>query len=81
MFICYDCSIVFDEPKHCIEKHGLDTPPYEYYSGCPSCGGAFTVAYECHCCKEWITGYYIKLKSGERICDACYVQMDIGDED
>jgi hypothetical protein len=81
MFVCYDCEAVFDEPKIWTETHGLDTPPYEHCAGCPSCGGAFTETYECSYCNKWITGQYVKLNNGDRICDGCYVQMELGDED
>jgi hypothetical protein len=70
----------FYEPKIWVETHGLDTPPFEQYSGCPSCGGAFTKIYKCECCDEWITGPYIKLNSGERICEECYTTYDLGEE-
>ena len=80
MFICYDCEMIFDEPKIWVEKHGLETPPYERHAGCPSCGGAFTTTYKCDDCGEWITGSYIKLESGERICENCYTVMDLGEE-
>lgn len=29
MMICVECERVFDQPKHIVERHGLDTPPYE----------------------------------------------------
>lgn len=80
MFICYECLNVFDEPKIWVEKHGLYTPPYEHYSGCPYCGGAFTEAHECDSCGEWITGPYIKLNSGERICEECHTTYELGEE-
>lgn len=36
---CRDCGSVFDlnEAKEIIERHGLDTPPYEHISVCPNC--------------------------------------------
>ena len=80
MFICFECSQVFDEPKIWTEEHGLDTPPYETYSACPRCGGVFTEAYRCDECQEWIDGPYIKLNSGERICEDCYTTYDLGEE-
>lgn len=41
MFQCSECEREFEEPKKYVEKHGLDTPPYEEYFGCPYCGGYF----------------------------------------
>lgn len=35
MMICVECERVFDQPNHIVERHGLDTPPYEEYDGCP----------------------------------------------
>lgn len=81
MFICYDCGSIFYEPKTWTETHGLGSPPYEAYSGCPSCGGAFTETHECACCQKWISGTYVKLINGYRVCENCYVQMELGDED
>lgn len=80
-FICCECEAVFDEPKIWTETHGLSTPPYERFAGCPSCGGGFTTTYKCACCNSWITGQYIKIDSGERICENCYTTMELGDED
>jgi hypothetical protein len=80
MFVCLDCGHTFSEAKHYIEQHGLDTPPYEEYDGCPYCGGAYTETHRCECCDEWIDGSYIKLDSGERICENCYIAYDLGEE-
>lgn len=41
MYHCIDCDRDFDEPKEYEERHGLDTPPYEKFNGCPYCGGAY----------------------------------------
>ena len=81
MWICCDCSNVFDEPRIWVEKHGLPAPPYETYSACPKCGGTFAEAYECGCCGHWIDGSYIKLNSGERICENCYTIYNLGEEE
>lgn len=80
-FLCYDCEAIFDEPKIWTETHGFSSPPYEQYSVCPMCGGSFMTTYKCYCCNEWICGQYIKLDSGERICENCYVTIELGDED
>ena len=39
MYICNICGNVFaeDEVEIVIEKHGLDTPPYEKIAVCPYC--------------------------------------------
>ncbi len=80
MFVCLDCGCTFEDTRHYVEKHNLDTPPYEEWDGCPSCGGAYTEAHECDECGHWITGEYIKTASGQRICESCYRVMDLGDE-
>lgn len=80
IFLCYDCDATFHEPKIWTERHGLDTPPYETYAGCPLCGGAFATTYKCACCTRWIDGPYIKLDSGERVCENCYTTYELGDE-
>ena len=80
-YICLDCDRTFIKPKRYIETHGLSTPPYEEYYGCPYCVGDYAVAHECVECGHWINGPYIKLKSGERICENCYTTYEIGDED
>ena len=81
MYICLDCNKIFTNPRHYVESHGLDTPPYEEYDGCPRCGGTYTEAYQCDECGYWITGEYIKTTSGQRICENCYNPMEIGDEE
>lgn len=78
-YICLDCHKIFDDPKHYEERHGLDTPPFETWYGCPRCGGAYTEAYTCARCNEWIRGEYIKVDD-ERYCEDCYVVLEVGDE-
>jgi hypothetical protein len=81
MFICLDCYKVFEEGKYHTETHGLERPPYEHWYGCPYCGGGYATAYKCNKCDEWIVGEYIKTRDGERWCEGCYTQMELGDED
>lgn len=81
MFICLDCGAIFCDTKHYVEKHNLDTPPYEEWNGCPMCGGSYAEAHECDECEHWITGEYIKTASGRRVCENCYSVMDLGEED
>lgn len=79
MFICLDCGCVFDEPKHWIETHGLDSSPYEEWNGCPSCGGAYAETYKCDNCGDWINGEYVKLKNGDNFCENCYEIREVGE--
>lgn len=80
LFVCLECGGIFDEPKDYVEKHGLDTPPYEEFSGSPCCAGAYTEAHRCDCCDEWITGRYVKLENGDRFCENCFSIKEIDDE-
>ena len=81
MYICLDCQKTFSNPECWEEKHNLDSPPYESFSGCPYCHGGYTETYSCSCCGRWIDGVYIKLEDGERICENCYITYELGDED
>ena len=81
LFVCLECGKIFDEPEDYVEKHGLDTPPYEEFSGSPCCAGAYTEAHRCDCCDEWITGEYIKTSTGERFCDNCIRYYELGEEE
>lgn len=78
MFICLDCGKLFEEPKYYVETHGLDTPPYETWNGCPTCAGAYVETFECSKCGEWITGDYIEV-DGNLICEECYYVKSIED--
>ena len=80
MWVCLDCGLIFNEPKHYVETHGLHCGPYEEWDGCPKCSGACTEAYECDCCGEFIVDDYIKTKDGYRYCEDCYCQVELGSE-
>lgn len=80
-YICFDCDRIFTEPKRYVETHGLDTPPYEIFYVCPYCGGDYAEAYECDMCGHYINGSYVKLKNGKRICESCYTEYELGEED
>ena len=80
MFTCMYCYCTFEEPSEFTETHGLDSPPYETWCGCPACSGAYVEAVRCDECGEWITGEYIKLKNGGTvICEDCYDVRDVFD--
>ena len=79
MLICLDCGCVFDEPKHWIETRGLDSPPYEEWDGCPSCGGAYAETYKCDGCNDWICGTYAETKNGNKYCENCYEIREVGE--
>ena len=79
MFVCLDCETLFYNPKCYTETHGLSSPPYEAWMGCPCCGGAYVETMRCDQCGNWVTGEYIKLKDGTVVCDQCYDINDIED--
>lgn len=80
MFVCLECREVFYEPIEWEETHGFSTPPYEHFSGCPHCHGAFVEAHRCDCCGEWITEDYIMVDD-KRFCNNCFMHYDLGDEE
>lgn len=80
MFVCLECGHVFPEPAYWEEKHGLDTPPYEHWSGCPKCCGGYVPTHRCDCCDEWIVDSYIKTDDGKRYCGNCFLNYELGEE-
>ena len=79
LFVCIDCGKTFEEPKYWEETHGLDHGPYERWSGCPHCYGAYVETYQCDCCGEWITDTYIIINK-DRYCQDCYRTVELGEE-
>lgn len=73
-FVCTDCEKTFVEPKHYVERHGFDHPPYEEWDGCPYCGCTWYVPIQrCDACFGVILGDYVVIPStGERYCSKCY---------
>ena len=78
MYVCLDCGNTFDTPKEWIEKHGLDSPPYEKIIGCPKCGGNFVVAPLCDVCGEEIVDDYYSIENGMNICNECCSKTSLG---
>ena len=80
MYLCLECSNLFEECQQYSETHGLDSPPYETWSGCPACGsGAVVETQRCSYCGDWIVEDYVELPAGELICDNCYVVRNVED--
>lgn len=82
MYVCLECGNVFDEDEvSCwVETHGLDHGPYEHLSGCPSCRGAYTEAYTCDACGEYInTETYVQI-GDQRYCENCFITRTLGEE-
>lgn len=63
-----------------VEKHGLDTPPYERIAVCPNCGGMFCTATVCDGCGQVITSEYVRIMDGRCYCDGCFTMHELGDE-
>ncbi len=57
MFRCESCGNLFEEGEQATweETHGLDSPPYEKWSGCPVCKGDYEEVYQCEECGDWHT--------------------------
>ena len=55
MFKCCECGNLFEEGEQAVweERHGLDSPPYEKWSGCPVCKGDYEEVHQCKKCGEW----------------------------
>ena len=79
MYVCVECGCVFSEPDYWEETHGLDYGPYESWSGCPCCGGAYVETFKCDCCDEWINDDYIKIED-KRYCKDCCQSVELGKE-
>lgn len=81
MLICRDCGALFEQAAILIERHGLDTPPYEELLACPRCRSTdIHHAHRCDVCGEWIDSGYIKTADGNHICDECYTRHDIEED-
>lgn len=80
MYVCKDCGALFDTPIKYTETHGLDTPPYEEWHGCPECSGAYVETFECDMCSEFISGEYITVINGMKICAECFTTNNIMEE-
>ena len=79
MFVCVECREPFETAKRVIERHGLDTPPYEEYEGCPHCGGwAFVEAVLCSSCGQIITEDYFMVNE-EAFCEECCTRQTFDD--
>lgn len=57
MYRCENCGHLFEEGEQAVweERHGLDTPPYERWDGCPLCCGGYEEVHQCRGCDEWYT--------------------------
>lgn len=70
MYKCENCGHLFEGGEQAVweERHGLDTPPYEQWSGCPICKGGYEEVRQCQECDEWHTEDEIY---GDKWCEKC----------
>lgn len=81
MYVCLDCQKTFETPKYWMDRHGLDSPPYETWRGCPYCGGwSYINTIICDCCGEEVGESYIKTADNRIYCEECYVIYELGEE-
>ena len=57
MYRCENCGHLFEDGEQAVweETHGLDSPPYEKWDGCPVCRGDYEEVHQCKKCGEWHT--------------------------
>ena len=57
MYRCCECGNLFEDGEQAVweERHGLDSPPYETWSGCPVCKGDYEEVHQCNSCGDWHT--------------------------
>lgn len=77
MYICLECHEIFEYPLKIIEKHNLETPPYETQYVSPCCYDDYIEVPECCECGEYITSEYIETSEGLIICENCYTVLNI----
>ena len=55
MYRCKECGNLFEEGEQAVweERHGLDSPPYEKWSGCRVCYGDYEEVHQCKKCGDW----------------------------
>lgn len=55
MFRCCKCGNIFEDGEQSVweETHGLDSPPYEKWDGCPVCRGDYEEVHQCKECGDW----------------------------
>lgn len=69
---CLECGHIFEEGEQAEleEKYGLDTPPYEKWSGCPLCRGDYEEAVKCECCGA----EFLEEELTDGVCEDCLEQ-------
>ena len=72
-FKCVSCGHIFEDGEQAEweEKHGLDTPPYENFSGCPLCRGEYEETVKCKCCGA----DFLEEELTSGFCDDCVGEL------
>lgn len=83
MFVCKECENIFEYPTIYSESLGPCGEPNSMckYSGCPACGGAYVETKICDVCGRYIKGQYIRTIGNDFICECCYSEYDIMEDD
>ena len=66
---CIACGNIFEEGEQAVwyETHGFDLPPYEKWSGCPLCKGAYEETVKCAVCRS----EHLEDELSGGVCDEC----------
>lgn len=66
---CIACGNIFEEGEQAVwcETHGFDLPPYEKWSGCPVCKGAYEETVKCKVCG----GEHLDEELFGGVCEEC----------
>ena len=69
MLRCCNCGNLFEDGEQAVwyETHGLDSPPYETWSGCPVCKGDYEEVHQCKECGDW----HSEEELYDGLCESC----------
>lgn len=73
MYKCYDCDLIFEEPRRIFDSEGEMTWQGTSYPVCPNCGGYHEEVVQCIDCDEWI---FEKDMYDNEICKDCYEERE-----
>ena len=78
LYICTDCGATFDEPKEIVEKHGLETPPYEKLLVCPEClSSDYDTAVVCGSCQKEVPSTGCYFVNNQHYCKTCFTHLEL----
>lgn len=85
VFICLECGETFDEDE--IYTWREDRGEFwgvscsEEMSGCPYCSGNYEEARMCDCCGEWISEEDMRFIDDDIVCEECYKEYELEEEE